>query len=296
MTFHSHALLITTGAVFAALVLGLAQEASLPSIPPSAATKENPFVNSLGQKFVPVLSTPEGKKVLFCIWETRRQDYAAYAAKNSGVEEQWKNAKVGLGDVPVGREDNHPVINVSWDEAVAYCIWLTKEERASGRIGAHDEYRLPMDAEWSEAVGLGSLEDASLSPRYKHRKNAGVYPWGGGYPPSAGSGNYSDSAAEEQGVGKSYIEGYSDGHAATAPVGSYGVNAKGLYDLGGNVWEWCQDRYNGEQDDRIDRVLRGGSWTDRAPSFLLSSCRGSLLPKERRPFIGFRCTLVVASR
>ena len=57
----------------------------------------------------------------------------------------WSNAKAGAA---------HPAVNVSWDDAQAYCAWLTEKERREGKLGSEQEYRLPTDAEWSVAVGL----------------------------------------------------------------------------------------------------------------------------------------------
>ena len=254
---------------------------------PLLATKDAPFVNTLGMKFVPVVSDQNGKKVLFSIWETRRQDYAAYAAENSGVDHWKANESQG---VPIGQKDDEPVVSVSWEDATAFCAWLTETERAAGRIGASDEYRLPTDVEWSYAVGIGEQEDASATPKAKDAKIADVYPWGTGFPPPANSGNYADSsAAAKFGSGFNVIEGYRDGHSITAPVGSYEANSKGLYDLGGNVWEWCGDLYHADQKYC---VLRGGSWFSNAPSDLLSSYRSIGLDSLRNAFNGFRVVLV----
>ena len=103
----------------------------------------NAFVNTLGMPFVPV----PGTEVSFCIWETRVKDYAEYAAANAGGDAGWK--KPGFK-----QEDTHPVVNVSWNDAQAFCEWLTKKELAEGKIKAGQKYRLPTDAEWSVAVGL----------------------------------------------------------------------------------------------------------------------------------------------
>ena len=108
----------------------------------------NAFVNTLGMKFVPV----PGTDVQFCIWETRVKDYAAYAAANAGVDGSWKNPFPGL---KFKQADTHPVVEVSWEDAVAFCEWLTKKEMATGKIKTGQRYRLPTDAEWSVAVGLG---------------------------------------------------------------------------------------------------------------------------------------------
>jgi len=82
-------------------------------------------------------------------------------------------------------------------------------------------YRLPTDAEWSTAVGLG-LEPGG-TPEEKNSKIVGVYPWGGGWPPPKGAGNY---AGEESGR-TPFIKGYYDGWARTSPVGSFPANKFG---------------------------------------------------------------------
>lgn len=279
------------------LVPSSASASSIPTIaprhseekPPAMASKSQPFENSLGMKFVPVVNYKDGRKVLFSIWETRRQDYAVYAAKNSGVDESWRNEQ--YKGVPVGHEDAHPVVNVSWEEAKSYCAWLTQVERAAGRIGLKDEYRLPTDMEWSYAVGIGEREDGSASPKDKDGKIADEYPWGPSFPPPSGSGNYADRESKVTNITDDCIGNYDDGYATSAPVGLFEPNVIGLYDLGGNVWEWCQDEYDGE---RGDRVLRGGSWWDSTPLHLLSSYRGYNSPGFRCPYYGFRCVLVVS--
>src|SRR4051812_44274160 len=86
--------------------------------------------------------------------------------------------------------DDHPVVCVSWVDAVAFCAWLTKTERAAGRINWVQSYRLPRDHEWSVAVGLGSREDAGAPPNESNGKIQGVYPWGTTWPPPSTAGNF----------------------------------------------------------------------------------------------------------
>jgi len=129
-------------------------------------------------------------------------------------------------------------------------------------------YRLPTDEEWSFAVGLPPEEGAT--PAEKNGKDSVSFPWGKDYPPKATSGNYADSAWHEKFPKESWIEGYADGYATTSPVGSFSANAFGLYDMGGNVWQWCEDWFDASQ--RL-RVLRGASWIYDDPSYLRSSFR-----------------------
>jgi serine/threonine protein kinase len=248
-------------------------------------TMDGPWENSLGMKFVPV----PGTSVLFSIWETRVRDYEAYAQANPGVGGSWKDVK--WEGVPVSDGPDHPVVCVSWDEAKAFCDWLTKKEREAGRVGPQQEYRLPTDAEWSLAVGLE--KEPGSTPDQKDAKIKEVYPWGTNWPPTAGAGNFADVTAKKRFPTWSIMEGYDDGYATTAPVGKFRANKYGLYDLGGNVWEWCEDFYGANSGSR---VFRGGSWWYFvAPDVLLSSRRLYNLPDYRSDAVGFRVVLAGGS-
>ena len=168
-----------------------------------------PWENSLGMKFVPV----PGANLLFSIWETRVQDFEAFVkATGHDAGEGWRDpASAALGSnmdstAVFSQTPLHPVTSVSWNDAVAFCRWLTEKERAAGKLSAKQEFRLPTDAEWSQAVGLTA--ESGSTPQEKDRKIENVYPWGGAYPPPNGSGNYSGEG-----------DGYSVGSRAilTAP-------------------------------------------------------------------------------
>jgi formylglycine-generating enzyme required for sulfatase activity len=108
------------------------------------------------------------------------------------------------------------------------------------------------------------------------------YPWGTQWPPPKGAGNYT---GKETGA-EVYIPGYDDGYAHTSPVGSFPPNAQGLYDMGGNAWEWCMDTWNPKARSR---VLRGGSWFQGALQLsLLSSCRIHSMPDKESDNYSFR--------
>jgi serine/threonine protein kinase len=250
---------------------------------PANATKEAPFVNSFGMKFVPV----PGTKVLFSIWETRVKDYTAYARENK-VDGAWMQMK--MDKVPVSREPEHPVCGVNLADAKGFCEWLTKKEKAAGKLPVGAAYRLPTDEEWSRAVGLQS--DVGTSPEEKSANNDVDYPWGLGFPPKVNAGNYADELFRGEFPNrndKPSIKGYVDGFATTAPVGSFEPNQFGIYDLGGNVAEWCGDLY---QPGGLDGVLRGGAWDDGMPKELRSSMREPGNVVNRYPHRGIRCVLV----
>ncbi len=231
----------------------------------AAAMKESPGGNSLGMKFVPVAGTP----VWFSVWDTRVRDYAAFASATGRRVE-----KPFFEQAPA-----HPVVNVSWDDAQAFAKWLTEKERREGKIPATLSYRLPQDWEWSVAVGLNEARGGT--PESKDRKIKNVYPWGTQWPPPRGAGNYGKSLN---------VHGYE----YTSPVGSFAANRFGLYNMGGNVWQWCEDFFDGSSGDR---VLRGGSWSSDDSEYLLSSFRRRCTADARAYNIGFRCVLVgVSSR
>lgn len=267
------------------------------------ATKESPFVNSLGLEFVPV---PGKDGVWMCRTETRVRDFRVYAeatdyVQTGGASELRvnKNAK---GIYTSGWEldesaswekpgyvqtEDHPVVSVSWEEARAMAAWLSKVE--PGLV-----YRLPSDAEWSAAVG-----------------SVGKYPWGNAWPPPKGVGNYAGTEWSQNLPGSGWPTAYTydDGAEQTARVASYEENRFGFFDLGGNVWEWCEDQYKASMNDAdileafLDlknesydgvpfRVVRGGAWYNNAEIFLRSSYRNRELPTSRNVNFGFRFVVV----
>ena len=241
------------------------------------------WTNSLGMVFVPV----PGTKVFFSIWETRVKDFTAFAATHPKLDGTNWNHALYHDVTPVTPGPDYPVMNVSWNDANAFCAWLTETERKAGKIPTGATYRLPTDAEWSWAVGIGDRE-TNGTPKDKNAKTEGVFPWGTQYPPPAGAGNFADLTAREHFTNWPCIEGYRDGYATAAPVGSFKLNEFGLYDLAGNAAEWVEDSYDGVSKRR---ELRGGAWVNTGPKSLWSSDRMAVTPERFSVITGFRCVL-----
>jgi len=250
----------------------------------AAASKEEPFENSLGMRFVPVQikgGPTDGETVLFSIWETRVKDYGKFIKENR--EHKWPEAAFK-------QEDSHPAVQANWKDATAFCTWLTEKERKKRNLGEDKVYRLPTDHEWSCAMGIGRKEDPEMAPKLKDGKLPNVYLWGRNYPPRNGTGNYNGEETKPDPRGKKIpIRGFNDGNEWTAPVGSFAANALGLYDMGGNVWEWCQDWFDPE--NKGPRVLRGAAWNNNTGPSLLVSNRGSGPPDNRTSSFGFRVVI-----
>ncbi|MEI8064284.1 MAG: bifunctional serine/threonine-protein kinase/formylglycine-generating enzyme family protein [Verrucomicrobiota bacterium] len=257
------------------------------------ATKAAPWENSLGMKFVPVPGTP----VLFSIWDTRVQDFEAFVnasgynatqAMYSFQAGEWKQRGDTWQAPGFKQGPTHPVCGVSWEDAKAFCNWLTKTEQANGQIGRRQFYRLPTDEEWSAAVGL--TNETGGTPKSKDSQLKDVYPWGTQWPPPPGAGNYAGEEFKRI-VPANWlvITGYNDGFVWTSPVGSFAANRHGLFDITGNVWQWCEDLY---APGSPWRVMRGASWHDSDPGDMLSSYRYYDQPGYRYDRYGFRCVLV----
>lgn len=237
----------------------------------------NAWENSIGMRFAPV-----GPDLMASIWETRVGDYQLFA-KESGTP------PARPPDFP--QKPDHPVVNVSREDAQKFCEWLTKRERKSERIAQTHVYRLPTDLEWSAMAGL--REDAGISPIWRDARKPRVYPWGEEW--LRGDrvvGNFADvsaSLAAGMTVNRT-IPGYDDGFAHTAPVGSFRPNSYGLHDLSGNVQEWVEDEYTELGTDELG-VLRGGGWTTYQSEKLLTGSRNGVPPDYRDIMYGFRVVL-----
>ncbi len=257
--------------------------------------KRSPLVNSLG---IPLVTLP-GLDVRLAVWQVRRRDFAAFV-EDSGHDATGGMLTIGHDDydwMPHGHTwrdpgfaqgEDHPVVGVNRADARAFCAWLTLREWSLGLLGDTQTYRLPSDYEWSVAVGLA--EDTELTPEARHYHNPGVYPWGKDWPPPANFGNYAGAeSAEGMPAWWGVVPGgYADPFPRTSPVGSFAANALGIYDLSGNVWEWCANSY---VPGGRSGVVRGGSWGSDRPAYLQSANRLVKFPDARTDEIGFRVAL-----
>jgi len=222
------------------------------------------FINPLGMEFAPL---PQSS-LLFGSTEVRVQDFETWL-KDTG--RTWNKP-------PFLLNGTHPAVGVSWDDASAFCDWLTERGHVDKWIPPAAKYRLPTDLEWSLAAGLP--EEAGADPAERHQ-NAGLhFPWSaqGGFPPPLSSTN----------LDASRIEGYQDNHAYTAPVTAEATNAQGIHGLGGNASEWCQDVWPGAEEER---VIRGGSWLSRDKDLLRTGTRQHAARDSSNNAIGFRVVL-----
>jgi formylglycine-generating enzyme required for sulfatase activity len=265
------------------------------------AMKDRPWVNSLGMKFVSVAST----QVLFSVWDTRVRDFETFV-KSTGYdatgdmwslgEDGYKQGGATWKEPGFSQAANHPVVGVSWNDAEEFCKWLTKREQSAGNLPKDREYRLPTDEEWSAAVGLKN--EVGSTPEEKSGKIK-LYPWDIPQRTKAGRRLLEPGImlGKRRGPGawpsaEPVIEGYNDGYARTSPVGSFPANQFGLHDMGGNVWQWCEDWYNFEKQYR---VWRGASWEAWRADAVVASYRRGVPPNHRSAITGFRCVVGVES-
>jgi formylglycine-generating enzyme required for sulfatase activity/energy-coupling factor transporter ATP-binding protein EcfA2 len=163
------------------------------------------------------------------------------------------------------RYDNHPVVEISWQDAQNYCQWLTEKLKDRGWMAA-----LPTEAQWERAARIPDDR---------------IFPWDiNKIEPNRA--NYDDTGID-----------------ATSPVGCFpdGTSHLGVMDMAGNVWEWCQDWYGEYSKDSAtdpsgpssgsSRVVRGGSWGDPA-GFCRSAFRSGRGPGLRINVLGFRLVLL----
>ncbi|MFA5257091.1 MAG: formylglycine-generating enzyme family protein [Opitutales bacterium] len=169
-----------------------------------------------------------------------------------------------------------PVENVSWDDAMEFCNTLMRKERSAGRLTAGYEYTLPTEAQWEYACRAGTAG----AFHYGDNLDSDMANFDGNYPFGRGA----------EGVFRE----------RTMAVGKFRQNAWGLFDMHGNVWEWCRDGYGAYPTGNVTdpagattvekRVVRGGSWADDA-GFCRSARRYYYEPGYSKRDLGFRLAL-----
>ena len=222
-------------------------------------------------KLVPV------KNLMVAEFEARVSDYREY------LTETRSKASPGIA---ISGALNHPVTGLTADEAEDFCLWLTNRERNLNRIRSWQFYRLPTDLEWSLLVG--ESDPVGETPNERGQNGGEGYLWGDNWPPSPGSGNLADLAAEPE-FGQYVIRNYTDGFTTAAPVGSFPPSTNGLYDLCGNAWEWVSDAFDKENPNL--GVVRGGGWDSHEKSVLRKSYRNAVPINSRQSHFGFRYVL-----
>lgn len=252
---------------------------------PMNATREQPWENSLGMKFVPV----PGTRVLFSIWEARRRDVEPFImAERSLLSSAWRAASAkraketvlsnfyildaGGKLAPVGGWNNlgyavspdHPACFFTVFEARRFCDWLTWKEVTEGRLKPWQRYRLPENAEWQTAAGgPGAQPRAGNVAGPEARDDRWPQAW---------------RTFEER-----------DPFPRSAPVGSFPAEPFGLYDISGNMAEWVSD--DAENDNEAKVRLRGAAYHDGTPAAVNFGFPRALPNKMRLPVIGFRIVL-----
>ena len=192
---------------------------------------------------------------------------AFYMGKTEVTQAQWKS--VMDNNPSYFKGDNLPVECVSWKDAMAFCRKLTEREHSAGRLPRGWKYTLPTEAQWEYACRAGTTT---------------AYYTG------------DDSSGDLGRAGWCYENSGREIH----PVGQKEPNAWGLYDMHGNVWEWCSDRYRlrlqGGDDPAgaksgSERVFRGGDWRSFALSCRAAHRRYNVSDRSGED-LGFRVALV----
>lgn len=177
----------------------------------------------------------------------------------------------------VGRDmdtDVQPVVNVSWEDAHNYCGWLNR--RYGSLIPPNAVFRLPTEQEWETYARCGDQR---------------TYPWGNQWPPP---GSYNYRGTEGSGFiyslfqREQFIRGHDDGYVVSAPVTKSGANEWGLFGVGGNVWEWCENWWDADQ---AQRAIRGAAWNNEKEATLRVAHRAASPPDSKNESIGFRVVI-----
>ncbi len=217
--------------------------------------------------------------------EAEKKDSKGGYGWNEATKQFEQDPKFTWQNAGFEQTDDHPVVNVSWNDAQAFVAWLSRKEGKT--------YRLPTEAEWEYACRAGT------TTRYVF----GDDPEG-----MAAFGNIADGTLKEKYPNWQWATiAARDGYVYTAPVGRYKSNKWGLFDMHGNVYEWCSDGYAADyyKESPVDdppgatqaacRVVRGGSWINN-PRFARSAYRIRNVPGNRGSYLGFRVALEESGR
>lgn len=242
------------------------------SLSPQAGTP-SPYTNSLGMTFVWI------DRFWICTTETRVGEFRAFAQPDShpgmisvtaeglqALDRNWANPGFP-------QSLHHPVVGINWHDAKAFCAWLTEAERAKGFLETNQFYSLPSTNDW--VLAAGGLR----------------FPWGNLEQELNGSFNYSGNEVKQSGWPASWLvlKSHLDDYPRTAPVSGrdFKANRYGLYHLGGNAAEWCEEQ-----------VLCGRSWADGEEGelaydwdYLQTTSVQRANPSERQDRYGFRVVI-----
>ncbi|MDA7645671.1 SUMF1/EgtB/PvdO family nonheme iron enzyme, partial [bacterium] len=238
------------------------------------------WVNSLGMRFVKI------GEFKASIWETRILDFAIYV-NESGADARlgWRHESEKPLVTPL-----HPVASLDDFDANGFCVWLTHRERELGLITSDQEYRLPNDHEWSRMAGLE--DEGGIDPLDRHLMMRDHWPWGSHSQKPDNVGNYFSNPNSTM----NNWHPTQDPYSRSSPVASFAPNAAGLYDIGGNIWEFTTDKLKIEEADQPNagRSIRGASWRTISIEAMRTSFR--LGRRSGREDIGFRCILAPTSQ
>jgi formylglycine-generating enzyme required for sulfatase activity len=198
-----------------------------------------------------------------------------YMGIHEVTQEQWEQV---MGTNPARfKVENKPAERISWDDAVAFCAKLSAspEEVAAGRV-----YRLPREDEWEYACRAGSTAEYSFGDDVTQLPDYAWFIYNSGLNPIS-----HESVIERFSISyDEFIDMIEANSCGSHPVGTKLSNGWGLFDMHGNMWEWCQD----EVDSK--RVYRGGAWIGVA-SECRSGIRNTFEPSRRSLSSGFRVAL-----